>query len=202
MFRRHNGNGPMWYPSCGGDARLIHHPIFNSQYIRPSFYIFNDVSAITSLYNSKIEFEVIKEYDNGQVQGIDASVHLIEFTFKRNKYIQRRNVIFINSDNESVAEWLMKEEIEISYIHNYHMDIRYQPFNYIESSLAFNKIIKKLKIRYLSIDVDWQCFSEEVKQEIQRYRLIGVYSYENVSKYKNKKMNEGFFQLYDLNEYI
>ena len=198
-FTRNSGKGALWYPSCGNDARIIHHPIFNSIYIRPSLYILNDIEDISCLYDAKIEHEILAEYKKGQIKGIDASLKLIEFTFKHSKYIKRRNVIFINSDNETVAEWLINEKIDISYMHNYHMGILGQ-FSYTETAKSFNSIVKKLNIQYLSVDVHWQCFSKEVIKEINRYRLLGVYSYENISNYKNFKLNEGFFQLYDLSK--
>lgn len=198
-FTRNSGKGALWYPSCGNDARIIHHPIFNSIYIRPSLYILNDIEDISCLYDAKIEHEILAEYKKGQIKGIDASLKLIEFTFKHSKYIQTRNVIFINSDNETVAKWLIKEKIDISYMHNYHMGIL-DRFSYTETAKSFKSIVEKLNIQYLSVDVHWQCFSEEVIKEINRYRLLGVYSYENISNYKNFKLNEGFFQLYDLSK--
>jgi hypothetical protein len=73
IHRLNNGTNTMsnqkilWYPACGDDFRVLHHPVFNNVSINNDICILNDTSnleeAVVNLINNNPDFEYINSYE-------------------------------------------------------------------------------------------------------------------------------------------
>ena len=169
----------LWYPSSGNDVRPLFDNTFNSRkYMELSAFILNDTDstqfrAPLVTHNAVIHFElnpiISLEHQNNN---IPIMCYTAKRTFQGNTTCKK--FLFINASNEAVEKLLTECKIPIYCIHS-----RFCVGTSWQSDIEeFERVIKQLKVQFISTDKEYVSFSAPVISRLQNCSITSTI-YEN-----------------------
>ena len=173
----------LWYPSSYNDVRPLFKNAFNSnQHMQVTTYILNDTystpfSEPLVTHNAVIHFELntiisLEHHHNN----IPIMCYTAKRTFQGNTTCKK--FLFINASNEAVKQLLTKCKIPIYCIHS-----RFCVGTSWQSDIEeFERVIKQLKVQFISTDKEYVSFSAPVISRLQNCSITSTI-------YENKHIN-------------
>jgi len=119
----------LWYPGCGDDFRVLHHPVTNNLSINPNFFIFNDQqnyeAEILALTNNNPNFECTSYQLNFPDLPFWTQCYYKRFIFNNGYVREIKKVIFLwNMPFDQILDILLQNEsiIETIFIKRFNDD--------------------------------------------------------------------------------